>query len=328
MEDDPSVDIIVDSGKIIGLSLAVSSSILIGSSFIITKRGLDHPNYLQSKMYWLGMSTMALGEVLNFVAYSFTSAISVTPLGALSVVFGNILAYLFLKENMTKIGWTGVILCLLGAVLVIVNSPEEVQISSVDEMLDYAVQPGFLAYLAIVLSATYYLVYRMEHIGKKRIFIYLGICSSIGSITVIACKAFGIAVKLTIEGNNQLIYPSTWAFLIIMLVCIVTQMSYFNKALDEFASNVVTPIYYCGFTTLTIVANVILFKGIKSAGAKQIIGVLIGFIISFIGVYIITDQQSAKPKGYVLQDDTGMSNIQMQNMNAFELEDDEVDNEK
>ena len=225
------------NGKVIGLSLAVSSSILIGSSFIITKRGLEHPNYLQSKTYWLGMSCMAIGECLNFIAYSFTSAISITPLGALSVVFGNILAYIFLKENMTKIGWTGVILCLLGAVLVIINSPEETPINSVDQMLDYAVKPGFLSYLFVVLSVTYYLIYRIEHVGKKRLFIYLGICSSIGSLTVIACKAFGIAVKLTIEGSNQLVYPSTWAFLLTMILCITTQMGYFNKALDEFASN-------------------------------------------------------------------------------------------
>ena len=286
-----------DSGRVIGLSLAISSSILIGSSFIITKRGLEHPNYLQSKTYWFGMITMALGEVLNFVAYSFTSAIAVTPLGALSVVFGNILAYIFLKENMTKIGWTGVILCLLGAVLVIINSPEEIQINSVDEMLDYAVKLPFLLYLSSIISLTYYLVYQVEHIGKKRLFVYLGICSGIGSLTVIACKGFGIAVKLTLEGDNQLGSASTWAFLLTMIMCITTQMSYFNKALEEFSSQTVTPIYYCGFTTLTILSNVILFQGIKNAGPREVLGVLVGFMVSFIGVYIINDQNQS-PKGY------------------------------
>eukprot|EP00835_Amoeboradix_gromovi_P001626 NODE_78_length_23131_cov_0.599427.p8 type:complete len:307 gc:universal NODE_78_length_23131_cov_0.599427:16632-17552(+) len=305
------------SGKVIGLSLAVSSSILIGSSFIITKRGLEHPNYLQSKTYWLGMSCMALGEVLNFLAYSFTSAITVTPLGALSVVFGNILAFIFLKENMSKVGWLGVILCLLGAVLVILNSPEEEPINSVTEMLNFAVQPGFLAYLAVVLSATYFLMYKVEHIGKKRLFIYLTICSAVGSITVIACKAFGIAIKLTIEGNNQLAQPSTWAFLVIMILCITTQMTYFNKALDGFASNVVTPIYYCGFTSLTIVANVILFKDRNSASPKDVLGVLIGFIISFIGVYVINDQSKKPAKGYdELTEDQEESNrgVEMQKL--------------
>eukprot|EP00834_Sanchytrium_tribonematis_P002117 NODE_59_length_28102_cov_0.971110.p14 type:complete len:267 gc:universal NODE_59_length_28102_cov_0.971110:9119-8319(-) len=257
------------------------------------------------------MATMGAGEVLNFVAYSFASAITVTPLGALSVVFGNILAYLILKENMTRIGWTGVVLCLLGAVLVILNSPEEAKIDSVDEMLDKAVKPGFLTYLGSVLFLTYYLIYKVEHIGKNRLFIYLGICSSIGSITVIACKAFGIAIRLTLMGSNQLVYPSTWAFLLTMIMCISTQMSYFNKALDEFASNVVTPIYYCGFTTLTIVANVILFQGMENANDKDVIGVFIGFIISFIGVYVINDQNTSKAQ-YQLQQDE----IQMDRLNS------------
>jgi hypothetical protein len=52
-----------------------------------------------------------------------------------------------------------------------------------------------------------------------------------------AVKAFGIAVKLTFGGNNQFTHPSTYVFLIIVVVCILTQMNYFNKALSQFSTN-------------------------------------------------------------------------------------------
>ena len=84
--------------KWIGLMLAISSSAAIGTSFIITKKGLidasehsagpasEQLSYLQNPIWWAGMATMVVGEVANFIAYTFAPPILVTPLGALSVL--------------------------------------------------------------------------------------------------------------------------------------------------------------------------------------------------------------------------------------------------
>jgi hypothetical protein len=45
-------------------------------------------------------------------------------------------------------------------------------------------------------------------------------------------------VKLTLGGNNQFIYVSTYVFGIVVGFCIMVQMNYFNKALDTFSTNV------------------------------------------------------------------------------------------
>lgn len=50
-------------------------------------------------------------------------------------------------------------------------------------------------------------------------------------------KAFGIALKLTLAGNNQFTHPSTYVFIIVCIVCIMTQMNYFNKALSQFPTS-------------------------------------------------------------------------------------------
>lgn len=73
--------------------------------------------------------------------------------------------------------------------------------------------------------------------GKKNPLIYLSICSTVGSLSIMAVKAFGIAVKLTLGGKNQFVYPSTYVFAIIMIVCILTQMNYLNKALSQFPTS-------------------------------------------------------------------------------------------
>ena len=82
------------------------------------------------------------------------------------------------------------------------------------------------------------LIYKVAPVhGKKNPLIYLGICSTVGSVSVMAVKAFGVALKLTFAGNNQFSHPSTYVFIIITSVCILTQMNYLNKALSQFPTN-------------------------------------------------------------------------------------------
>ena len=42
--------------------------------------------YLREFQWWIGLTTMGLGEFCNFAAYGFAPASVVTPLGALSVL--------------------------------------------------------------------------------------------------------------------------------------------------------------------------------------------------------------------------------------------------
>lgn len=74
--------------------------------------------------------------------------------------------------------------------------------------------------------------------GRSTPLVYISICSLIGSVSVMAIKGFGVAVKLTMGGNNQFTHPSTYVFGIVVISCIIVQMNYFNKALDTFSTNV------------------------------------------------------------------------------------------
>jgi hypothetical protein len=73
--------------------------------------------------------------------------------------------------------------------------------------------------------------------GKKNPLVYLSICSTAGSVSIMAVKGFGIALKLTIAGSNQFTHPSTYVFAIVVIVCILVQMNYLNKALDQYSTS-------------------------------------------------------------------------------------------
>lgn len=98
---------------------------------------------------------------------------------------------------------------------------------------------GFIIYCTLVVITSLIMIYKVvPRYGKKNPFVYVSICSLVGSVSVMAIKAFGIALKLTFAGNNQFKHASTYFFGMVVVVCILTQMNYFNKALEQFSTNV------------------------------------------------------------------------------------------
>ena len=185
---------------------------------------------------------MVSGEVANFLAYSFAPAILVTPLGAVSVLVGAVLSDIFLKERLGREGVIGCVLCVLGSLTVILHAPEEAAIETVEDVFLHFIQPGFLSYMLMIIGISLYLIYYVGPVyGKTHMLVYISVCSLVGSISVMAVKGLAVAVKLTFAGQNQFKYFSSWLFLITVVVCAVTQVNYFNKALDLFSTNRVTP---------------------------------------------------------------------------------------
>ncbi|KAJ6948971.1 hypothetical protein NC651_003089 [Populus alba x Populus x berolinensis] len=218
------------SSNLLGFILAMVSSAFIGSSFIIKKKGLRKAGvsgprassggygYLLEPLWWIGMITMIVGEISNFVAYIYAPAVLVTPLGALSIIVSAVLAHFLLKEKLQKMGVLGCLLCIVGSTVIVLHAPEERSINSVEEIWELAIQPAFLLYTASVVAISLVLIlYFSPRYGQTNILVYIGICSVIGSLTVMSIKAIGIAIKLTIEGINQAKYFQTWIFAMVDL---------------------------------------------------------------------------------------------------------------
>lgn len=163
---------------------------------------------------------------------------------------------------------------------------------------------GFLLYCFTVLVFTLVMIYAVApKYGRSNPIVYISICSLVGSVSVMSIKGFGVALKLTLSGNNQFSHPSTYVFAIVVAGCILVQMNYFNKALDNFSTNVyvvasmqifvthishsVNPMYYVCFSTATLVASLILFQGLNTSDAATAISLLAGFVITFLGVHLL-----------------------------------------
>ncbi|XP_076992907.1 magnesium transporter NIPA3 [Tamandua tetradactyla] len=285
----------------VGLVLAVSSSVFIGSSFILKKKSLIQlaqkgltrageggHSYLKEWLWWAGLLSMGAGEAVNFAAYAFAPATLVTPLGALSVLISAILSSYFLNEHLNIHGKIGCILCLLGSTVMVVHAPQEEEVASLHEMEMKLRDPGFIffAVIIIVISLVLILVVAPKK-GQTNILVYISICSLIGAFSVSSVKGLGIAIKELFEWKPVYSHPLVFVLLAVLVLSVTTQINYLNKALDTFNTSLVTPIYYVLFTSMVVTCSVILFQEWYGMKAGDIIGTLSGFLTIISGIFLL-----------------------------------------
>ncbi|KAG0042768.1 hypothetical protein BGZ83_012205 [Gryganskiella cystojenkinii] len=293
-----------DRGKIVGLSLAIGSGLLIGSSFVFKKKGLinctkngmlagEGHAYLKSTMWWTGMLMMVAGEVCNFVAYAFVQPILVTPLGALSVVICAILSSMFLRERLSMQGKVGCALCIVGATIIVLHAPEQTSVKTIQEFKHYMIQPLFLCWMILIIAASLALILKAgPKWGKEHMMIYIGVCSLIGSLSVVSTQGLGAAIVHNIStGENQFNNWFIYFVIVFMVVTLLTEINYLNKALNLFNTAMVTPTYYVTFTSTTIITSAILYQGF-AASVVSILTVCLGFLVICGGVLLL---QTSKP---------------------------------
>ncbi|KAL2788975.1 magnesium transporter NIPA-domain-containing protein [Aspergillus keveii] len=292
--------------KAVGIALAVASGVFIGVSFVLKKVGLLRANvkyneeagegygYLKNLWWWSGMILMIIGEICNFVAYAFVDAILVTPLGALSVVITTILSAIFLKERLSFVGQVGCFTCILGSVVIALNAPEQSSVSNIQDMKEYVIAPGFLAYAGVVIvGCTFTALWAGPRYGKRSMFVYISICSLIGGLSVVATQGLGAAILAQINGEAQFNQWFMYVLLVFVIATLLTEIIYLNKALNIFNAALVTPTYYVFFTSATIITSAILFRGFKGSG-MQIATVVLGFLQICSGVVLLQLSKSAK----------------------------------
>ncbi|KAF8429675.1 magnesium transporter NIPA-domain-containing protein [Tirmania nivea] len=313
--------------KTLGIILALCSGVFIGVSFVMKKKGLLAANlkdgkeagegygYLKNWWWWGGMTLstldgtpeylleyqlmamkplVILGEICNFAAYLFVEAILVTPLGALSVVVTAILSSIFLKERLSFIGKIGCVECIIGSTVIVVNAPKQAQVSTIQDMQGFVIAPGFLAFAGtIIVACIGIVIFAGPRWGNQSMLVYLSVCSLIGGLSVACIQGIGAAIIAQAQGIPQFNQWFTYFIIVFVVITLLVEIVYLNKALNIFNAAIVTPTYYVFFTSSTIVTSAIMFRGFKGSPAA-IATVVMGFLQICAGVVLLQLSKSAK----------------------------------
>lgn len=255
-------------------------------------------HFLRNPTWWIGTFLMAAGEVGNFAAFAFAPASLVAPLGAWSVVLSAILAHVFLHENVSNTNLLGIALCVTGAFLIGAAGPDvsaaETALDA-DAVLHLLVRLPFVVFIFVTLSATAVLIYISHRttLGHKYVFVYVGVSSLLGGVTVVCAKALSTFMRLTIEGNSQFGNLLPFVLGTVLACAILAQLRYLNMAMSRFGNAQVIPVYYVLFTTCAMSSGVIMYREFDSLTAGNI-PFFLGICSTMSGVFLVSKSAKAE----------------------------------
>ncbi|KAJ2960749.1 hypothetical protein NQZ79_g3982 [Umbelopsis isabellina] len=210
----------------------------------------DNTDYLKSKLWWIGISLMVIGEIGNFVAYGFAPASTIAPLGTTTLVSNVILAPLMLKERFRFRDAFGLLLAVFGATVVVLSSKSEEVKLSPDLVVEYLTSMQAIIYYSITGGLILFLTALSPKYGSTSILIDLG--------------------------------------LVALYATAVIQIKYLNKALQRFDSTAVIPTQFVLFTVSAIIGSAVLYRDFDDVKAEQFVRFVAGCLVEFLGVYMIT----------------------------------------
>ena len=266
----------------LGIVITVASNVLISLSLNCQKLAhmrlqrtdetaplLARPvNYIRSRLWWMGVLLMMLGESGNFVSYGLAPASLISPLGAVSLLSNALIAPALLGERLDAWDLAGMALSIVGAVSVVCSvGPSGSTPFDPPALWDALVAPTFVVYAACMLALGAVLVFAVDRtrLGARSIFAHVGICAVFGGFTVLATKAVS---SFVVHARSALLRePLAYLLLAVLVSTALVQLIYLNQALQRFESRHVIPSQFVLFTISTIVGSSILYHDLARLGA-------------------------------------------------------------
>ncbi|WVQ84801.1 hypothetical protein IAT38_006958 [Cryptococcus sp. DSM 104549] len=250
--------------------------------------------YLRSKLWWLGMALIAVGEGGNFLSYGFAPASVVAPLGTVALIANCVFAPLILREKFYKKELVGMALAIVGAVTVVWSSSNTNPRLSPSELLSALSQPSFLVYtlLNILLLLPLLLLSRSFY-GARYIAIDIGICALFGGYTVLATKALSSLLSENFFGAWR--EGVTWGCVAVVGGTSLGQIRWLNRALMRFQSKEVIPTQFVFFTLAAIIGSAVLYQEFRDIPFSRFINFAFGIATTFLGVHLLTTTSSSTP---------------------------------
>ncbi|EXJ80529.1 hypothetical protein A1O1_08675 [Capronia coronata CBS 617.96] len=246
----------------------------------------DRPSYLKSPYWWLGLVLMVIGEAGNFLAYGFAPAHIVSPLGVVALVSNCLIAPMMLHEQFRKRDFWGVLIAVAGAVTVVLSAQTSEEKLGPGELWATIRRWEFLLYVIITLLLIGVLMYVEPRYGRRTILLDLGLVALFGGYTALSTK--GVASLLSASLWKAFTYPITYFLAIILIGSALMQIRYLNRALQNYDSTQVIPTQFVLFTLSVIIGSAVLYRDFEHTTAAQAGKFILGCLLTFFGVYLIT----------------------------------------
>ncbi|CAF2183739.1 unnamed protein product [Brassica napus] len=203
-------------------------------------------SYLYEPLWWICMTTSEPFTLLqDNLLMSHSSPVLLFLIHFFFALDHSAVLAHILREKLHIFGVVVCALCVVGSTTIVLHAPQEQEIDSVLEVWNLATEPAFMCYASLINGAAVFNIIRFSpQYGQT--------CNE--------CKSTWNNTKADIFRNESVILSSNLGIHIGHTYRCDKPVELLKQALDTFNTSMVSYIYYVMFTSLTILASVIMFK--------------------------------------------------------------------
>ncbi|ORY46982.1 hypothetical protein BCR33DRAFT_114518 [Rhizoclosmatium globosum] len=193
---------------------------------------------------------------------------------------------------MSFIGKMGCGICIFGVLEIVVHVLTDQQVLTVPIFMAYVTSTSFLVYSAFITVLVLFLKFYAEpRYAKKTPFVYIAMSSCGGSYLVLSAQGVGSAIAYSTKNwttDNQFLQWPLYPLILFMVLAVIYQITYLNKALAVNSSAVIYPISFVCFNVMTLISTAFLYFKLPVDNVEDGISVVVGLLTIIGGVVLLS----------------------------------------
>lgn len=307
--EDVATDLDVNSWW--GVALALVGNVVNAVGISVEKSAHRRSGlYIYTLRWWVGFLLVAAGETANAVAYGLAPINVVAPLGAITIVVIDVIAFCGFGEAVRPLNVCGALLIVLGVVASTLVTPPTTTLYVASTLLTPDVLLSTRSVLLYACLAMYILfcVLMTTLLSRRHVLVLASMAAALSSITIVASRGFfsmltlvgrDCAGELCSVAHRPACFEtvgnwSFWAlFGVILVSAIVTNGIVEQQALALYPQSLFVPVHFGVGTLFYIASGAIVYSDFDVFTRTDVAFFATGLPLILLGVVLVTGCHSA-----------------------------------
>ena len=242
--------------------------------------------YYKYNPWWVATSLFIAGVITDFIVLAILPTSVALPIAGFGLISSAWFAKRYLGEILSKKDMIGIALIIAGALTTVIFSadpqPPRYPVELWSNMLNFTHLSGIYCLIALIT------VFSIYYYSKKITFLFVFVPGLIGIFGNIFGKGAGeIAFRIS-EQTRLLFRFTTIVWYIWTVFVLIKQNDALQKAIAQFDTVLVSPIYYVTLCFAAFFNAAFYFGEFANIGFLQFLGILSGFACVVVGTYFIS----------------------------------------
>lgn len=267
------------------------------------------PFYVAQPIWMAGFAIFLLGQIMNMLSLGYASQPLVATVSSFQLVTNALFAHFMFNERFGQMDLIATLIILGGSLGAVLSIPDPLSPNyTVLDLQRLSWAPSFIGWLSFVATLILGTILSLKltarvsshpkwisFVSDNLVFLYALLAAALGSVVQLLAKGTMQLLRITIDGQTQFEFVSTWVLIGCLLLCAITNVHFLNLALREADSLTVIPTYFVLNTALTVVGGLIFFETYHQFSARSFTLFFSSVLVTLCGVLVITKQQLPYP---------------------------------